>query len=437
MKMRKQIVAIVGRPNVGKSTLFNRVLGKKVAVVEDFPGLTRDRLYGEARWGESSFLVVDTGGFQPAPEEDIIEEVKKQAIAAIEESDVVVMLLDAESGLLPSDEALVKTIREYGKKVFFAVNKIDSSKKEKAMYEFYSLGADVLPVSAKTGYGFDELMDSIAGEIPRTAEAVESSYPRIAVVGRPNVGKSTLVNSLLGRNRVIVSPIPGTTRDSIDSICGYYRKKYLIIDTAGIRKKGKMARSYERYSFIRTLKNIESCDIALVLLDAEDGVVELDQRIAGLAYEAGKGCIILVNKWDLVEKDSMTAKRVEEQIYQKLWFMNYAPVLTISALNRKRTTKIFPIIDEVVAEASRKISTRRLNTFLRNVLSVRHPPLFRGKRIRLSYITQTGIRPPSFTLFVNRVEGIRPGYIRFVEKKLRETFSFKGVPVRIHVRQKS
>ncbi len=435
--MRKHIVAIVGRPNVGKSTLFNRIIGKKIAVVEDLPGLTRDRLYGEALWEEKSFLVVDTGGFQPAPEENILEEVRKQAITAIEESDMVVMLMDAESGLVPADEALVKTLRTYGKKVFYVVNKIDSSRKEKAMYEFYSLGADVYPVSARTGYGFDELMNSVAGEISPAVERDNITFPRIAIVGRPNVGKSTFVNALLGRERVIVSPVPGTTRDSVDSVCGYHRKKYLIIDTAGIRKKGKMARSYERYSFLRTLKNIENCDIALVLLDATDGVVELDQKIAGLVYEAGRGCIILVNKWDLVEKDSLTAKKIEEQVYQKLWFMHYAPVLTVSALNRKRTTKVFPLIDTVMAEASRKVSTRQLNTFLRKALSIRHPPLYRGRRIRLSYITQTGIRPPTFSLFVNRVEGMKPGYVRFVEKQLREAFPFQGVPVRIHVRRKS
>lgn len=435
--MRKPIVAIVGRPNVGKSTLFNRVIGKRIAVVEDIPGLTRDRIYGEAEWRDKNFLVVDTGGFQPIPEEDIISEVKKQAITAIEEADIVLMLMDGESGLMVSDVELSNTLRKYNKKIFYAVNKIDGPKKEKALYEFYSLGTDLFPVSALSGYGFDELMDSIAAVIPVGVEEEDIGYSKIAIVGRPNVGKSTLVNSLLGKERMIVSPVPGTTRDSVDSICTYHKKKYLIVDTAGIRKKGKMAASFEKYSFIRTLKNIENCDIALILLDAVDGVVEMDQRIAGLVYEAGKGGIVLFNKWDLVEKDAAFFKKLQCEFQQKLWFMRYAPILTISALSKQRITKIFPLIDEIIAETSKRISTHELNNFLRESLSIQQPPLYKGRQVKLSYITQVGIKPPRFVIFTNKSEGIKAEYIKFLEKQLRRSFPFKRVPVRFYVRQKT
>ncbi len=433
----KPVIAIVGRPNVGKSTLFNRIMGKRIAVVEDIPGLTRDRLYGEARWEDKSFLVVDTGGFQSIPGEDIVKEVKKQAIIAVEEADIVLMLMDAESGLMPSDVELSDTLRKYDKKIFYAVNKIDGTKKEKTLYDFFSLGTDLFPVSALGGYGFDELMDSIAAVIPVATEEADIGFPKIAVVGRPNVGKSTFVNSLLGKERMIVSPVPGTTRDPIDSVCTYYRKKYLIVDTAGIRRKGKMAVTFERYFFIRTLKNIENCDVALILIDAADGIVEMDQKIAGLVYEAGKGCIVLFNKWDLIDKSSVSMKEVESRIYHKLWFMQYAPFLTMSALSKQRITRIFPLIDSIISEASRKISTQELNNFLRKSLAIQQPPLYMGRQVKLSYITQAGIKPPSFIIFTNKIGGIKQGYIRFLEGQLRKSFSFKGVPLRIYVRQKT
>ncbi len=435
--MRKPIVAIVGKPNVGKSTLFNRIIGKRIAVVEDIPGLTRDRIYGEAEWRDKPFLIVDTGGFRPISEEDIVKEVKKQAITAVEEADIVLMLMDAESGLMPSDIELRETLRKYNKKIFCAVNKIDGYKKEKALYEFYPLGTDLFPVSALSGYGFDDLMDSIAAVMPPGTKEEAAEYPRIAIVGRPNVGKSTLVNSLLSKERMIVSAEPGTTRDSVDSLCTFYKKKYLIVDTAGIRRKGKIARSFEKYSFIRTLKNIESCDVVLLLLDAVDKVVEMDQKVAGLVYEAGKGSIVLFNKWDLVERSDELFKELQSEFQQKLWFMHYAPILTISALNRQRIAKVFPLIDEIIAETSRRISTQDLNDFLKESLSIQRPPLYRGKQVKISYSTQVGIKPPRFVIFTNKKEGIKPGYIKFLEKQLRRKFTFKGVPIRIYIRQKT
>ncbi len=434
----KPIVAIVGRPNVGKSTLFNRMVGKKIALVEKIPGLTRDRIYGDAEWDHKTFLVVDTGGFQPEPEEDIIKEVKKQAVAAIEEADVLLMLMDVESGLMPSDLELSNILRRYNKKIFYAVNKIDGPKKEKTLYEFYPLGVDLFPVSALNGYGFDDLMDSISDVMPqeKKEEGEKIEYPRIAIVGRPNVGKSTLVNSLLGKERMIVSPAPGTTRDAVDSLCRYYKKQYIIVDTAGIRKKGQMAKTFERYSFLRTLKNIESCDVALILLDAAEGVVDMDQKIASLVHDAGKGALILFNKWDLTEKNLKFQKKLQLELQHKLWFMHYAPVLTISALNRQRVTKLFPLIDEAIAEGAKKIGTHDLNNFLRESLSMQQPPLYKGREVKLYYITQVGINPPCFIIFTNKTEGIKPEYIRFLEKRLREKFVFKGVPVRFIARKR-
>lgn len=432
----KPIIAIVGKPNAGKSTLFNRIMGKRIAVVEDIPGLTRDRIYGEAEWENKIFLVVDTGGFQPVPGKDIDKEVKKQAITAVQEADIVIMLMDAESGLGPSDIELSDTLRRFSKKVFYVVNKIDGAKKEKDLYEFYRMGVDLFPVSALNGYGFDELMDSITAVIPKSS-AEEIKCPRIAIVGRTNVGKSTLVNSLLGKERMIVSPEPGTTRDAVDSVCTYYRKKYVIVDTAGIRKRGRMAKTFEKYSFIRTLQNIERCDVALILLDAVDGVVEMDQKIANLVYKAGKGAVILFNKWDLVEKNSQLYKKLRNELQQKLWFINYAPVLTISALNHQRVTKFFPLIDEIIGVASKRIGTHALNSFLRESFLTKQPPMYKGRPIKFSYAAQAGIKPPSFVIFTNKKEGLKQEHIRFLEKQFRERFPFKGVPVRFYIRQKA
>lgn len=433
--MPKPIIAIVGRPNAGKSTLFNRIVGKKAAVVAETPGVTRDRIYRDAEWNDKRFMIVDTGGFQPAREDEIIKEIKRQALIAIEEADIALLLLDAQSGLTPADIELSNTLRKHNKKVFYAVNKIDSLKKESALAEFYYLGADLFPLSALNGYGFDELMDSITKGIP-LAEEKEIEYPRIAIVGRPNVGKSTLVNSLLGKERMIVSPIPGTTRDAVDSICTHYGKKYILIDTAGIRKKGKMAKTIERFSFIRTMENIERCDTALIVLDAVDGVTETDQKIASFVHEAGKGAIILFNKWDIMENKAETLKTLENKVRDKLWFMHYAPIMTISALSKQRATKIFSVIDEIIAEGSKRIPTHELNVFLKKALSMQLPPLYKGKDVKLYYITQTGVNPPSFVIFANKPEGIKESYLRFLERQLRDKVSFKGMPLRFYIRER-
>lgn len=433
--MRIPVVAIVGRPNVGKSTLFNRILKERRAVIEDIPGITRDRIYGEAEWEGKKFLVVDTGGFQREADEEIIQEVQKQVLVTVEEADVIIMMMDVESGLLSSDIEFVEMLRKYNKKVLYVVNKVDGSRKERMLYDFYDLGVDIFPLSALHGRGYETLMDKVSSMIPEV-KVKEEQYPRIAIVGRPNVGKSTLVNSLLGRERMIVSPVPGTTRDAVDSICSYYKRKYVLVDTAGIRRKGKMAKTVEKYSFLRTLRNIEDSDVVLILLDASEGVVEVDQKIAGLVSSAKKPAIILYNKWDLVDTSSISVERIKEAIYSKLWFMKYVPILTISALSRRRVTKIFPLVDKIIEESKKRISTHELNMFLRDVLSKQEPPLYKGRKVKIYYITQVKTSPPGFVIFTNKKEGIKEQYIKFLENQLREHFSFIGVPVEFYVRQK-
>jgi len=433
--MGKPVVAIVGRANVGKSTLFNRIVRKQSAVIEDFPGVTRDRIYGEAVWDDKHFLVVDTGGFIHEPDDDIYREVKSQVFSAVEEADSIIMLMDADSGVLAQDIELLDNLRKYNKNIFYAVNKIDGTRKEKALYDFYSLGVDLFPVSALNGNGYDDLMDNIASLFPESAEE-KSEYPRIAIVGRPNVGKSTLVNGLLSKERMIVSPIAGTTRDAVDSVCTYYSRKYVIVDTAGVRRKGKMSKTIEKYSFIRTLRNIEDSDISLLILDASEGVVELDQKIAGCIIEARKPAVILLNKWDLVDKEKVSVDDMINQVHQKLWFMRYMPILTISATNKKRVTKLFPIVDRIIAESEKRISTHELNTFLSDTIAKREPKLYKNRRVKIYYITQIKTKPPGFVLFTNQKAGINDQYKKFLENQLRLRFSFEGVPVDIYVKQR-
>lgn len=433
--MRKAIVAIVGRPNVGKSTLFNRMVRKRRAVIDDYPGITRDRLYGDAEWEGKRFAVIDTGGFLHDPEEDFAREVRKQILVAVEEADVILFLMDLESGMLPLDEELAETLRKYGKRILYIVNKVDGAKKEQKLYDFYSLGVDLFPLSALNANGYEELMDHLCALFPGVDEE-KSEHPRIAIVGRPNVGKSTLVNTLLSKERMIVSSIAGTTRDAVDSVCSYYRKKYVLVDTAGIRRRGKMAGTVEKYSFMRTVRNIEECDVALIVLDATKGVVELDQKIAGLVNSVRKGSIILLNKWDLIDKEKVSIEKTEKDIYRKLWFMRYAPVLTISALNRQRVTKVFKMIDRVIAESSKRISTHELNEFLRAAVARKEPPLYQKGRVKIYYITQVKTNPPGFTIFTNKKAGIKEQYVRYLEGQLRERFGFQGTPVDFYVRQK-
>jgi len=434
--MAKPFIVIVGRPNVGKSTLFNRITRSSAAIVEDLPGVTRDRNYRSAEWADRKFVVVDTGGFYPEPPDDIFLQIKEHALFAIDEGDVIIHLLDGKDGLTPADMELARLLRISGKKVLWTVNKIDGPTREERTYDFYPIGTEKLwPVSAKTGYGFDDFMDYVITLLPAYTEE-DSTYTKIAVVGRPNVGKSTLINTLLSKKRMIVSPVPGTTRDSVDSICTYYKKKYVLIDTAGIRQRDKVGYSIERFSLVRAIKSIERCDIALIVIDASEGIVEQDQKITGIVENYGKGVMFLLNKWDLIVNHQDAYKKLCRVLAEKMWFMQHAPVMTISALEKKRVTKIFPIIDTIMKERKKRIPTAPLNKFFRELVSRMSLPLYKGKTVRLSYMTQVKTEPPAFVIFTNYPSALKTAHIRHIEKELRNTFSFAGTPVRIFMKKK-
>jgi GTP-binding protein len=437
--MAKPLVVIIGRPNVGKSTLFNRIVGFESAIVEDIPGVTRDRNYGEAEWEGRSFIVVDTGGFYPEPAEDIFHQAKEQAIFAAEEADAIIHLMDGKEGLNPHDKEIAKILRESGKKVLWVVNKIDAPTREDRLYDFYGLGVDQInPVSAATGFEFDGLMEKLVSVLPeKGGQSERVDYPKIAVVGRPNVGKSTLVNTLMGKRRMIVSPVPGTTRDSIDSLCSYYGKKYLLIDTAGIRRKGRIGYSIERYSMVRAIRSIERCDVTLIVLDSSEGIAEQDRRIAGTVERYGRGAIFLFNKWDLIKERQNAYKKYLAEFRDKLWFFQHAPVLTVSGLERKRVTKVFSLVDGVIAERRKRIKTAELNALLKETILRSAPPIHKGKSVKLYYITQVGTEPPEFVLFVNEPAGIKDSYLRYLERTLREKFSFSGTPIRIYLKRRT
>ncbi len=434
--MAKPMVVLVGRPNVGKSTLFNRITATHCAIVDDMPGVTRDRNYLDANWEGKSFMVVDTGGFYLDPPEDIFRQAKEQAFFAIEEGDIIIHLLDGKDGLKPADMELARLLRESGKSVIWAVNKVDAPTREDRLYDFYKIGAEELyPLSAATGYGYEEFMDRLKIYLPEYQEE-KTEYPKIAVVGRPNVGKSTLVNTLTGKQRVVVSPVPGTTKDSIDSICTYYRRKYLMIDTAGLRRKGKIGYSIERFSMVRAVRSIERCDVALVVLDASEGITEQDQKIAGIVKDYGKGAVFLLNKWDLVEDPEMSYKRINIELNRKMWFSQYAPAITVSGLLKKRVAKIFPVIDRIITERKKRVPTAELNRFFRHIMSSLTLPKYKNRTVKLYYMTQVKVEPPVFVIFANYKDAIKNSHIRFVENELRKYFVFEGTPLKIYVRER-
>ncbi len=435
--MPKPIVVIVGRPNVGKSTLFNRITNSQTAITESVPGVTRDRNYLDAEWDGKHFIIVDTGGFYPEPADDIFQQIKEQALFAIDEADVIIHLLDGKDGLIPSDMEIARLLRASGKKVLWAVNKIDGPTREDRLFDFYPLGTeDLLPVSAATGFGFGDFMERLASLLPSYADE-KTDYPKIAVVGKPNVGKSTIINTLLSKKRMIVSPLPGTTRDSIDSICTYYGKKYLFIDTAGIRRKDWSGYSLERFSAVRSIKSIQRCDVALIVLDANEGISDQDQKIAGIVSDYGKGALFLLNKWDLLQKSDDTYKTLLRDVGRKMWFMQYAPVLTVSGLEKTRVTKVFPCIDEIIRERTKRIRTADLNKAFGEIQSSLMLPSHKGKPVRLNYLTQVKTEPPTFRVFANYPDAIRDADIRHIEKVLRNRFSFRGTPIRIYVKEKT
>ena len=419
---------------MGKSTLFNRMTESHSAIVEDIPGVTRDCNYLDAQWEDKTFTVVDTGGFYPDPHEDIFAQAKEQAMFAVDEGDITIHLLDGKEGLTPADMELARLLRVSGKKVLWAVNKIDAPTREDRLYEFYEIGTeDLWPVSAATGHGYEDFMERLYSLLPPYEEE-KGDYPKIAVVGRPNVGKSTLVNGLLGRNRMVVSPVPGTTRDAIDSICTYYGNKYLVIDTAGLRKKGKVGYSLERFSMVRTIRSIERCDVALIVLDATEGITEQDVKIAGIVKEYGKGSLFLLNKWDMVKDPEEAFKELTEELPRKMWFSQYAPILTTSGLVRKRITKAFPIVDSIVAERRKRIPTGELNRFFQVFLANLSLPMYKGRSVKLYYMTQVKGEPPAFVIFANYREAVKDSHLRYIEKGLRENFGFEGTPLKIYVR---
>jgi len=435
----KPIVAIIGRPNVGKSTLFNRITRTKDALVDNFPGVTRDRHYGDANWNDVEFTLVDTGGFTAG--EDFADEIRFQVHQAIEDADVILLLLDGKGGISPFDNDMLNLLRNIDKPIFYAVNKIDGAGQEIYLSEFYELGLETLyPVSAEHRYGFTDLLDDLAavlsGLAPDPHGNQDEDMIRLAVVGRPNVGKSSLINRILGQNRLLVSDIPGTTRDAIDSVCKLNGKSYLLVDTAGIRRKGKVSRKLEKFSVIKALKSLDRCDVALIVMDAKEGVTDQDINIAGYAYDRGCGCIMLLNKWDLVEKDSKTVKAHYEQLRDQAKFLSFAPAMTISALNGQRVSKTFKLVDEVYDQYARRISTGQLNRIMERAIEKNSPSLHRGHRIKFYYAAQISTRPPTIVCFVNYPQAVHFSYKRYLLNQLREGSGLDKTPIRMIFRQR-
>jgi GTP-binding protein len=431
------VVAIVGRPNVGKSTLFNRLTGGKKAIVDDLPGVSRDRNYGNVTWENRSFTLIDTGGFDPDPRELMISQIREQVQLAIEEADVIIFLSDGKEGLLPADINLVKMLKACGKKVFFSVNKIEKERDYDNLPEFYELGVEPLyPISAQHGMGITELLNDVADFLPAESPQEEGKAIRVAIVGRPNVGKSSLVNRILGYKRLIVSEVPGTTRDSIDTPIQYFGERYLLIDTAGIRKKTRVSLRVERYSMVEALKSIERCDIGILILDATQGVTEQDARIGGYLYEQGKGTIIVVNKWDLIEKDTSSMKKYTEEFRYHLRYLDFAPILFISALTGHRVSEALKLAQQVSHAYRKRLSTSELNRVLKETTD-KHPlPFYRKRPLKLYYMTQVSTAPPSFVIFTNHPEAIHFSYERYLINQLRERFGFTGVPLRLIFRER-
>lgn len=437
--MSKPVVAIVGKPNVGKSTLFNRIAGGLVAIVEDKPGVTRDRLYRDAEWLGRKFTLIDTGGIEFRDETTLLSaQMRRQAEIAIEEADVIVFVVDAQAPVSPDDEALAQVLRRSGKPVLLVANKVENFQKAEAeLYEFLELGlGEPVPISAIHGMNTGDLLDQVVSNLPEDdEETFDPDVIRIAVIGRPNVGKSSLVNSVLGEERVIVSHIPGTTRDAIDTPFEREGKHYVLIDTAGMRRKGKIFELTEHYSVIRSLRAVDRSDAVLMLIDATDGVTEQDKKIAGYAHEAGKGIVLVINKWDLIDKDHKTMNQFDEDIRKELGFMLYAPTLYISAKTGQRVNKLMELVDFVAEQNSTRILTATLNEQVREWVHLNPPPSDRGRRLKILYATQVGVKPPTFVLFVNDSE-VHFSYRRYLENQLRKSFGFEGSPIRMIVRRR-
>lgn len=437
--MSKPILAIVGRPNVGKSTLFNTLAGEKISIVEDHPGVTRDRIYAEVTWLNHSFSMIDTGGIEMDTKDQMLKHMREQANIAIETADVILFLVDVRQGLVDADFKVADMLRRSGKPIILVVNKVDNYEKYMPdVYEFYNLGiGDPHPISAASKLGIGDMLDAVLELIDMDKmEEEEDDRPKVAIVGKPNAGKSSLINKLLGEDRVIVSDIAGTTRDAIDTEIVYHDTEYVFIDTAGLRRKSKIKEDIERYSIIRTVAAIERSDVVVLMIDAVEGVTEQDAKIAGLAHERGRGLIIAVNKWDAIEKDNSTVKEYTKKVRDILSFVPYAEIVFISALTGQRTTKIFALLETVIQNHAMRIQTGVLNEILMEAVAMQQPPSDKGKRLKLFYMTQVSTKPPTFVLFVNKKELMHFSYQRYIENRIRDTFGFIGTPIRIFIRER-
>lgn len=438
--MSKPIVAIVGRPNVGKSTLFNQIGKKRISIVDDMPGVTRDRIYLDAEWLNHEFTMIDTGGIELDESDHILRSMRQQAQIAIEEADVILFLVDGRTGLTTADEEVTRMLRSAKKPVVLGVNKIDSPQLAVNAYEFYQLGlGDPIALSASNAMNLGDLLDAVVAAFPQTkAEEKEEDEICIAVIGRPNVGKSSLVNQLLGEERVIVSDIAGTTRDAIDTHFVKDGNKFMLIDTAGMRRRGKIDEPVERYSVMRSLRAIDRADVVLMLIDASEGITEQDKKIAGYAHESGRGVILVVNKWDIYpDKDDKSTLRFTEELREEIGFLQYAPVLYTSALTGQRINRVTELVRYVAEQQSMRIKTSVLNDLIRDAVSVNPPPMHRGRQLKILFMTQVDIKPPKFILFVNDPELMHFSYLRFIENRLREMYGFEGTPIRLIVRART
>ena len=437
--MSKPVVAIVGRPNVGKSTLFNALAGEKISIVEDTPGVTRDRIYAEVEWLDKTFTLIDTGGIEPESKDIILSQMREQAQIAIDTADVIIFITDVRQGLVDSDSKVADMLRRSGKPIVLVVNKVDSFEKFMPdVYEFYNLGiGEPVPVSAASRLGIGDMLDAVAEHFPEGAGSEEEdTRPRIAIVGKPNVGKSSIINKLLGEQRVIVSDIAGTTRDAIDTDIVHEGKEYVFIDTAGLRRKNKIKEELERYSIIRTVTAVERADIVLIVIDAVEGVTEQDAKIAGIAHERGKGIVIVVNKWDAIEKNDRTMREYENEIRRVLSFMPYAEIMFISAQTGQRLKKLYDVIDMVIENQTLRVATGVLNEIMMEAAALQQPPSDKGKRLKLFNMTQVTVKPPTFVIFVNDKELMHFSYQRYLENKIREAFGFKGTSLKFFVRER-
>ncbi len=437
--MGKAILAIVGRPNVGKSTLFNTLAGEKISMVEDHPGVTRDRIYADVTWLNHSFSMIDTGGIEMDSKDKMLKHMREQADIAIDTADVILFLVDVRQGLVDADFKVADMLRKSGKPVILVVNKVDNFEKYMPdVYEFYNLGiGDPHPISAASKLGIGDMLDAVLELFDlEKIEEEEDDRPKIAIVGKPNAGKSSLINNLLGENRVIVSDVAGTTRDAIDTEIVYNGTEYVFIDTAGLRRKSKIKENIERYSIIRTVAAIERSDVVILMIDATEGVSEQDAKIAGIAHDRGRGLIIAVNKWDAIEKDNHTVKEYTKKVRDILSFVPYAEIIFISALTGQRTKKIFDMLETVIENHAMRIQTGVLNEILMEAVALQQPPSDKGKRLKLFYMTQVSTKPPTFVLFVNKKELMHFSYQRYIENRIRDTFGFMGTPIRIFIRER-